>query len=245
MGIFAPFSFLEVDVFDSDAQAFIDAAALTDRIEKLAINQFVVQLKAQSLWTKMQLIYPLIGGTSTTMKWNLKDPRDLNAAYRATFVNGGTFSDSGYTTNGTSNYLNTNMIGTAIGTGAGDFHLSIYADGLIGESGFDFGCRNNTQWLAGNLRNPNNQYNGRAFNNTNYSSAIDSQTQTQGFYSIGRTTTANYRIGFDGAYVTGSEAVTARPSYNLYFGGYNDYGTAGQFQARTYQTMTVGTGLTD
>jgi hypothetical protein len=34
------------------------------------------------IWRKTHAIYPLLGGTASAHKFNLKDPRDLNAAYR-------------------------------------------------------------------------------------------------------------------------------------------------------------------
>lgn len=71
---------------DVDAQAFITAAGITDATQKTAINNLVLGLKADSLWAKCFVIYPFVGGTATTHKYNLKDPRDLDAAYRATFT---------------------------------------------------------------------------------------------------------------------------------------------------------------
>lgn len=70
------------NVSDADALAFVTAAGLTDCIQKTAINQLVLDLKGYSIWSKMSAIYPLVGGTDFTHKWNLKDPRDLDAAFR-------------------------------------------------------------------------------------------------------------------------------------------------------------------
>ena len=75
--------------YDADAILFFDAVegggdTLTDT-QKDAVNQLVVDLKAVSLWTPMVSIYPYVGGTATAHKWNLKDPRDLDAAYRITW----------------------------------------------------------------------------------------------------------------------------------------------------------------
>jgi hypothetical protein len=89
--------------FDADAQAFITAASITDPTQQSAVNDLVVGLKADNLWTKMKAVYPFVGGSASTHKWNLKDPRDLDAAYRLTFsgglthnANGVTFSTNGY-----------------------------------------------------------------------------------------------------------------------------------------------------
>ena len=91
-----------------DAQAFINAAGITNTTQKTAIDALVAGLKADGLWTKMLAVYPFIGGSSsTTHKWNLKDPRDTNDAFRLDFVSTWTFSDFGATPNGTNAYANT------------------------------------------------------------------------------------------------------------------------------------------
>lgn len=80
---------------DPDAQAFITAAAITDPTQQSAINQLVVDLKGYSIWTKFKAIYPIVGGSASSHKFNLKDPRDLDAAFRLTFTNAWTHSSTG------------------------------------------------------------------------------------------------------------------------------------------------------
>ena len=92
---------------DPDAQAFITAAAITDPTQQSAINQLVLDLKGYSIWTKFKAIYPIVGGSSSTHKWNLKDPRDLDAAFRLTFTNSWTHSSTGMTPDGVSAFANT------------------------------------------------------------------------------------------------------------------------------------------
>jgi len=67
---------------DSDASAFIAANGTSDITEKSAINTLVTGLKSASLWTKLIAFYPFVGSTAAAHKWNLKDPRDLDAAFR-------------------------------------------------------------------------------------------------------------------------------------------------------------------
>jgi hypothetical protein len=95
---------------DPDAQAFITAAAITDPTQQSAINQLVLDLKGYSIWTKFKAIYPIVGGTAASHKWNLKDPRDLDAAFRLNYTNAWTHSSTGMTPNGTSAYANTFLI---------------------------------------------------------------------------------------------------------------------------------------
>jgi hypothetical protein len=93
--------------FDPDAQAFITAAGITDNTQKTAINTLVLDMKGFGIWTKMKAIYPFVGGTASTHKWNLKDPRDLDAAFRLVFLGGWTHSSTGALPNGTNGYAET------------------------------------------------------------------------------------------------------------------------------------------
>ena len=93
--------------FDADAQAFITASGISDSTQQNAINTLVTDLKGYGIWTKMKAIYPFVGGTASTHKWNLKDPRDLDAAYRLTFSGGWTHNSNGILPNGTNAYANT------------------------------------------------------------------------------------------------------------------------------------------
>jgi hypothetical protein len=92
---------------DPDAQAFITAAAITDPTQQTAINTLVVDLKGYNIWSKMKALYPFCGNSASSHKWNLKDPRDLDAAFRLVFNGGVTHNSNGVTGNGTNGYANT------------------------------------------------------------------------------------------------------------------------------------------
>lgn len=91
------YTFSSGDSIDPDAQAFITAASITDPTQQSAINQLVVDLKGYGVWTKMKALYPFVGGTAAQHKWNLKDPRDLDAAFRLTYGGSVTHSSNGVT----------------------------------------------------------------------------------------------------------------------------------------------------
>lgn len=96
--------------YDADAQAFITATGITDNTQKNAINTLVVDLKGYSIWTKFKAIYPFVGGTATTHKWNLKNPLDTDLAFRLVFSGGWIHSATGAKPNGTNAYANTFLI---------------------------------------------------------------------------------------------------------------------------------------
>ena len=80
--------------FDADAQAFITATGISGT-NATAINNLVLALKADNYWNGLDAIYPMIGGTATTNKYNLKNPLDTDAAFRLNFVGGWTHDASG------------------------------------------------------------------------------------------------------------------------------------------------------
>lgn len=96
-----------VVITDSDVLAFVAASGITDNTQKSAVNTLVTSLKGYSIWSSLNAIYPFVGGTASTHKWNLKDPRDLNAAYRLSFSGGWTHNSNGITGNASNTYADT------------------------------------------------------------------------------------------------------------------------------------------
>jgi len=95
---------------DLDALAFLTATTITDPIITNAINTLVTDLKNHEIWNQMFAIYPFVGGVASTHKWNLKDPRDLNSAFRLQFFGGLVHSSNGILPNGTTGYADTFFI---------------------------------------------------------------------------------------------------------------------------------------
>ncbi len=111
---------------DADAQAFITAAGITDATQQSAINTLVVDLKTYGVWTKIKAIYPFIGGTASAHKFNLKDPRDLDAAFRLVFTGGGTHANTGWLPNGTNGFGDTKLNPSGL-LNANNISMSIYS----------------------------------------------------------------------------------------------------------------------
>jgi hypothetical protein len=124
---------------DPDAQAFITAAGITDPTQQSAINTLVIGMKANNVWTNMKAIYPFVGGTASTHKWNLKDPRDLDAAYRLQFFGGITHSSNGALPNGTNGYANT-FLNPSIVLSNDSIHASTYFRTNFEGTRKEFGC---------------------------------------------------------------------------------------------------------
>lgn len=110
---------------DADAQAFITAASITNPTQQSAINTLVVDLKGYGVWTKMKALYPFVGGTASSHKFNLKNPLDTDAAFRLVFNGGWTHSSTGATPNGTNAYADTYLTNNLLGQN--NNHISAYS----------------------------------------------------------------------------------------------------------------------
>ena len=95
---------------DTDASAFIAAAGLTSSTHISSVRRLVSALKYEGLWIKMKAVYPFVGGSATSHKFNLKDARDVNEAYRLVFSGGWTHDSTGALPNGTNGWANTNLV---------------------------------------------------------------------------------------------------------------------------------------
>lgn len=71
---------------DPDFSAFIAAAGISSAAQVGAVEALVTGFKADGIWQLMQAIFPFVGGTDDSHKWNLKDP----ATYQLVFAPGTT-----------------------------------------------------------------------------------------------------------------------------------------------------------
>jgi len=98
----------QIASFDADAVAFFGrvttAGGSLSLTERQAVNQLVLDLKANSLWTPMKAIYPMVGASAAACAQNLK-----SSSFTGTFSSGWTFASTGVTPNGTSAYFDTNF----------------------------------------------------------------------------------------------------------------------------------------
>lgn len=233
---------------DADAQAFFTATGITDATQKSAVNQLVLDLKSYNIWTKMKAIYPMVGGTSTTHKYNLKDPQDTNAAFRITFTTGWTHSSNGIQGNGSA-YANPNLTPSTSLT-SNNTHISFYlgTDTLAGnkvEMGVGVGgtlvpIMILASKYTGNISQSN------AYNlSTNQISS--SNTDSKGFYLGTRTSSTSHKL-FKGSSVLATDTNTnsnTLPNLAILISALNSNGSIVQYSDRRFQFASIGDGLTD
>jgi hypothetical protein len=167
---------------DADALAFFTAAGITDTTQKTAVNTLVTDLKAANIWTKMKALYPFVGGTASAHKFNLKDPRDLDDAYRIIFNGGMTHSNLGMISNYTTSYADTRLIPSTALSSLFSQHVSVYSQtstasptnntNSIGE------WQDGTRAMLMKIRNLSNVFSWEVGNG----GASTSNTDAKGFY---------------------------------------------------------------
>jgi len=233
---------------DADAQAFITAAGITDVTQQSAINTLVTDLKGYGIWTKMKAIYPFVGGTSSAHKWNLKDPRDLDAAFRLVFSGGATHSSTGWLPNGTNGY--------------GDTKLSPLSSLTLNSSSLSYYVRNNSQYdgrigLTAQIGNNGIEMGFRLVSLSDKLFGIigtDSSyimqftnTDSRGFYTLKRTSSTDQEIFKNGVSVV-NNTVAASGSFrsgNVFLGARNLSGSANLYDNHECAFASIGDGLTD
>jgi hypothetical protein len=177
-------SYIEI-LGDADADAFLTAAGITDPTIIEAIYTFVGSLKTNNIWNKFYAIYPMVGGTATTHKFNLKNPLDTNAAFRLVFSGGWTHSLNGALPNGTNAYADTFILPTSV-LNVNSAHIATYITTtpnngvLIGNNDLSLF----TQLSGGNFFG--------SLANTSFSSL--SQTANAAFYMVNRQSGTNQKL---------------------------------------------------
>jgi len=221
--------------------------------EQSATLQLVLDLKANSLWTPMKAIYPMVGASAAACAQNLK-----SSSFTGTFSSGWTFASTGVTPNGTSAYMDTNCLSNNVFT-QGNAGFAVYRRTINvqnGNSKVDFGA------AAAGAALPIVYFKGRSGNGKfesgmwSYNTAqgaftSTSNSQTIGFYQVHRTSNT-LATGYNGgtSWITSTNSNTAyTPNIprNMFLAAVNDANTGGavDFNDCQYAFASIGDGLTD
>jgi hypothetical protein len=232
--------------FDADAQAFITAAGITDNTQKTAINTLVVDMKGFGIWTKMKAIYPMVGGTATTHKFNLKNPLDTNAAFRLVFNGGWTHSSNGATPNGVNAYADTFLVpNTSLSQNS--THVSYYSRINSNLTEVEVGSS------TGNNASDNKiileiRTTGITYYNVNAQSLYitHADSDSRAFY-IGNRTSSSVINGWrnNSKLATGTTASTGLSTAKIYLAALNQNISTAFYSTKQCAFASIGDGLTD
>jgi len=99
-----------------------------------AFDAFVVTGKSAGWWSKLLALYPNIGGTSASHKFNAINPVDTNAAFRLAFVGGVTHSAAGVTGNAVNGHSDTFFNDQTQGIDRNNFGYTFYSRSDVASS---------------------------------------------------------------------------------------------------------------
>ena len=227
---------------DADAVAFLTATGITDATITSAICTLVTTMKTDGTWAKCNTIYPMVGGTATTHKFNLKNPLDTNAAFRLSFLGGWTHSSNGALPNGTNTYANT-FFNPSANASQNSHHISYYSRTNSNLTEVEIGGANATQGSVLEIRTSNITY-FRINSSTTYITAADADSRA--FYMANRTA-QNVINGWKNLtkIATGATASSTLVNLNYLLGALNNNGATSFYSRKECAFATIGSGLTD
>ena len=238
-------SFYYNSAYNNETNAFLFSTQITDNTIQTATNTLVTDLKTANIFTKMKAIYPMVGGTATTHKFNLVNAQDTDAAYRLVFSGGGTHSSNGYSPGGVNGYANTflNSLSNLTGTST---HLSYYSRTATPvNTTVEIGCGQVVPpycALAVSVA--------RAFDSGEEGGVaranFTTTTNAQGFWlgtKRSNTDRENYLNGISQTTKTVSDTL-AFPNLTLYLGAINR-GTPNLYSSKQCAFASIGDGLSD
>jgi hypothetical protein len=215
----------QIASFDADAVAFFNrvttAGGTLSTTEKQAVNQLVLDLKANSLWTPMKAIYPMVGASAEACKQNLK-----SSSFTGTFSSGWTFASTGVTPNGTSAFMNTffnpnNECASANVGGLGIYSRTSRPGATNRTQGIS-----STSYFGGWVRYDSTTTYGAINDGTGAGLAT---TTSQLFWQVARNNSATQLLhALNGTVSTLTQAATVRANMNVFFGAANS-GSASAF----------------
>jgi hypothetical protein len=110
--------------------AFAAATGITDTTILNALNTFDTGLISNGLDTKMKALYPMVGGTANTHKFNFMDAQDTDTAFRLAFNGGWVHSSTGALPNGINAFA--------------DAKLNLNTMNSINDISYGYYCRTNS-----------------------------------------------------------------------------------------------------
>jgi hypothetical protein len=236
-----PFSFLQAQgpIYDADALAFfarVTAAGGTLTLtEKSAVNTLVVTMKANSIWTPMKAIYPMVGASAAACAQNLK-----SSSFTGTFSSGWTFASTGVTGNGTSAFMNTGLNASTDLTLSTN-HFSYYSrSSSVVAVTVEMGV---FQTAYVHLRAAVNYLGGSVSSLVSFTTISTSL----GFWLGSKTANNSRKAIYNGALqaTNTTSDTTAYPNLNVYIEARNDSGSAAVFSNKECAFASIGDGLTD
>jgi hypothetical protein len=227
--------------FDPDAQAFFDAITTSGgtitETEEDAINNLVLDLKGYSLWDKMIGLYAVVGTTSITQSFNLKDTTQYNLGFNGTWAHtsgGAEPSSNGYATTG----IIPSVINFQL---SGSIHYSMYITENNAGGRYDMGSFQGGQDFAfiSSFAGNNTTYIG--VNSGFFTTANGGSTKKNWLVSNDGSTSYIYRDGVSIA--SGAKTIGSGSNVDISISSNNNNGSYADFGERNWALASIGLGM--
>jgi hypothetical protein len=199
----------------------------------------------------MKALYPFVtdktveADIKSQMKFNLKDPRDLDVAFRLLWNGGGSWTSNGYQPNGINGSAQTKLIPSSV-LGINSKHISVYS--RINTSGgvdvmshtigpvspYDFLVLRSTIFFANEIA--------YSFNES-YPDSRGSNLDSRGFYISTRTASNVKKLYKNNSVLLTASSVSSSQPTNQYIIGSDSRNV--DFSNRQFAFASIGDGLTD
>jgi hypothetical protein len=206
------------------------------------IDSLIVQLKADTVWENLDLLYMYAADDSSNAKINW-----INSSFTTTTSGSPTFNaNQGYTGNASSMYLNTNWIPNTDGVNFDTNTASVftYVRTAVKENKYVLGTGGaGVSFIRLNPQNTSNQIESRLNENGLGATSIGNSS---GFYSMIRSSSANYKVFVnDSLKNTITNASTTMSGFKLYVLARNSVGSPVDYTNRQITMLAVGGGFSD
>ena len=215
-----------------------------------ATRDFFCCLQTSGLLDKMTAIYPFIGGTAGSHKFNALNPIDSDSAFRLTFNGGWTHTSEGAKPNGVNAYANTYLSGATY-LDRYSLHTSSYLFTQNTQRAYDIGAQTGSGGLSTRI-NLSSYFtiagiNYVSFNNNTVTSDFTpAPLGTTGFTISNRTSDTVSKYFSNGIQIASSSVVTnGTVPYAIWIGGNNNNGSLEFPSPRGTGFVSIGSGLTD
>jgi hypothetical protein len=229
-------------------QAFLTATGITDATIISALNAMDNELITAGLLPsgtgagKIIALYPIVGGTASTHKFNFVNPLDTDAAYRLTFNGGFTHDANGLTGNGTNNFANTYL--NTINFGLDSFAFGVYSRTDSNGDFYDFGNFSSATTPANCGSNIQSRFVNFLFGRINQDdSPTVANTDSKGFFAKSRVNSTQEIACIRGTNTTQAKTSKDRANLNMYFTALNFNGARFGSSDRNYSFAFASEGL--
>lgn len=233
---------------DADAQLFIANAVITDTTQQKAICSLVTSLKVAGIWDKARAIYPFVGGTASTHKFNLKNPVDSIAAFSLEYLgNGVIHSQTGAKGAGDATSLtSTRLAASQELITVNNNHIAMYTRDAGGFGLYDSGTRNvpaTEIWgLTARRSSDLAVYDSGSYtlNRASYTSL-----DAVGFHLGKVNNDLTSKLYQNGVLKTSNSITDQAQLSNLYFYMFGSNGSTSGYSSREFSFFSIGFGLSD